>query len=218
MTITKNYQRIRAEIPDYVTIVTAAKTRTADEVRELIDAGVTDIGENYVQETEEIQKQLGHDIKRMHWHLIGHLQANKINKALKLFDTIQTLDSMKLASAINNHLKQTLPVLIEINSGREPQKTGVVPEEAEKLIRNISTLEKISVKGLMTMGPRFGNPENARLYYRETKKLFDHIDSLDIPGVEMTVLSMGMSNAYHIAIEEGSTMIRLGTILFGKRM
>jgi pyridoxal phosphate enzyme (YggS family) len=215
--ITENYQRIRAEVPDYVTIVAAAKTRTSNEVKELIDAGITDIGENYVQETEEIRKRLGRDAERVHWHLIGHLQANKVNKALGLFDVIQTLDSVKLARAISNRTEKTVPVLMEINSGREPQKTGVLPEDAERVIRDIALLEKISIKGLMTMGPRFGNPEDARPYYRETKWLFDHIDSLDIPGVEMKVLSMGMSNAYRLAIEEGSTMIRPGTILFGKR-
>ncbi|MDO9541353.1 MAG: YggS family pyridoxal phosphate-dependent enzyme [Kiritimatiellia bacterium] len=217
MTIKERYQRIRKEVPANVTIVVAAKTRTADEVKEAIDAGVTDIGENYVQEAENIRQALGPAAQAVQWHLIGHLQKNKINKALNLFDVIQTVDSVTLARALNNRAEKPLPVLIEINSGRELQKTGVLPEETEKVVREIGLLEKILIKGLMTMGPRFGNPEDARPFYRETKKLFDYINSLNLPGINLKVLSMGMSNAYQVAIEEGSTMIRPGTILFGER-
>ena len=217
MTIKERYQRIRKEVPEDVTIVVAAKTRTADEVKEVIDAGVTDIGENYVQEAEDVRMALGSVAEAVRWHMIGHLQTNKINKALGVFDMIQTLGSLKLARAVSQRAAKTVPVLIEINSGRELQKTGVLPEEVERLVREIAYLEKISVKGLMTMGPRFGNPEDARPYFRETKRLFDYIASLDTPNVEMNVLSMGMSNAYKVAIEEGSTMIRPGTILFGER-
>ena len=217
MTIKERYQRIRKEVPEDVTIVVAAKTRTADEVKEAIDAGVTDIGENYVQEAEDVRMALGSVAEAVRWHMIGHLQTNKINKALGVFDMIQTLGSLKLARAVSQRAAKTVPVLIEINSGRELQKTGVLPEEVERLVREIASLEKISVKGLMTMGPRFGNPEDARPYFRETKRLFDYIASLDTPNVEMNVLSMGMSNAYKVAIEEGSTMIRPGTILFGER-
>ena len=217
MTIKERYQRIRKEVPEDVTIVVAAKTRTADEVKEVIDAGVTDIGENYVQEAEDVRMALGSVAEAVRWHMIGHLQTNKINKALGVFDMIQTLGSLKLARAVSQRAAKTIPVLIEINSGRELQKTGVLPEEVERIVREIASLEKISVKGLMTMGPRFGNPEDARPYFRETKRLFDYIASLDTPNVEMNVLSMGMSNAYKVAIEEGSTMIRPGTILFGER-
>jgi len=217
MTIRENYRRIRAEVPDSVTIVAAAKTRTAEEVRELIDAGVADIGENYVQEAEDIRRALGRIAEAVRWHLIGHLQTNKINKVLGLFDVLQTLDSVNLARAVNKRAETAMSVLIEINSGRELQKTGVLPEDAERVIREIAPLENISIKGLMTMGPRFGNPEDARPYFQATKKLFDNIGSLDIPSVEMDVLSMGMSNAYRVAIEEGSTMIRPGTVLFGER-
>lgn len=218
MTTKENYQQIRAEVPDHVTIVAAVKTRTTDELKMLIDAGIADIGENYIQEAEEMRKALGDDARRVRWHFIGHLQTNKINKALELFDVIQTLDSVKLARAIDKRAKTVMSILIEINSGREPQKTGLLPEDAEQAIREIALLENLSIKGLMTMGPRFGNPEDARPHFRETKKLFDHIASLNIPGVEMDILSMGMSNAYGIAIEEGSTLIRPGTLLFGERM
>lgn len=217
MTITENFKRIREEIPDDVTIVAAAKTRSIDEVRALIDAGATDIGENYVQEAERMKKALDSEAEKVNWHLIGHLQSNKINKALGLFNVIQTLDSIKLARAIDKRTQSPLPVLIEINSGREPQKTGVLPENTEQFIREAAHLKYIEIKGLMTMGPRFGNPEDARPYFQATKRLFDQIGALDIPRVKMDILSMGMSNAYRVAIEEGSTMIRPGTVLFGKR-
>lgn len=164
-----------------------------------------------------MRKGLGSLAEKVRWHLIGHLQTNKINKALELFDIIQTLDSVKLARALDKRVESPMPVLIEINSGREPQKNGVLPDNAEKVIREIALLEHIKIKGMMTMGPRFGDPEAARPYFRETRKLFDEINSLNIPGVKMEMLSMGMSNAYRIAIEEGSNMIRPGTIIFGER-
>ena len=170
-----------------------------------------------MQEAAELRKNLGRDAERVRWHLIGHLQTNKVRKALGLFAVIQTLDSVRLARVIHDRTEKPVEVLIEINSGREPQKAGVLPEDAEGVIREIARLRNISIRGLMTMGPRFGSPEAARPYYRETKQLFDHIGALGIPGVEMKVLSMGMSNAYRIAIEEGSTLIRPGTILFGGR-
>lgn len=215
VTLKGEYQRIRDEIPDYVTIVAAAKTRTADEVKAAIEAGITDIGENYVQEAADLRMALGHAGNSLRWHMIGHLQTNKVNTALRVFDMIQTVDSLKLGRAINQRATKAVPVLIEINSGREPQKTGVFPEDAEQLIREMAPLEKILIMGLMTMGPRFGDPEEARPYFQQTKLVFDHIAALDIPNVKMDVLSMGMSNAYKVAIEEGSTMIRPGTVLFG---
>jgi len=214
MSIAENYQKIREEVPDHVTIVLAAKTQTPQKIAEAIEAGATDIGENYVQEAGRVHQALGETARRLRWHMIGHLQRNKVNKALPVFDVFQTISSATLAKAIDQRADRIYPVHIEINSGREPQKSGVMPEEAEELIRRVADLTNVRVKGLMTMGPRFGDPEDARPYFRETKKLFDHIDSLNIPKVEMKVLSMGMSNAYKVAIEEGSTMIRPGSIVF----
>lgn len=218
MSIADNYHKIRESIPDYVSIVLAAKTRTPKEVKEAIEAGATDIGENYVQEAEKIHNALGDKTKKVRWHMIGHLQKNKVNKALPVFDIIQTIDSLKLAEAISKRAQKVYPVYIEINSGKEPQKSGVMPENAEELIKQISELENVKIGGLMTMGPRFGNPEDARPFFKETKKLFDYIDSLDLPNVKMKVLSMGMSNAYKAAIEEGSNMIRPGSVVFGRRL
>ena len=217
MDIAGNYQRAREEIPDSVTLVIAAKTRSAEELATLIDAGARDIGENYVQEAEAVYDRLGEKAKKAKWHMIGALQKNKINKALPIFDVIQTVDSLKLAEAIDKRSDRIVPVYIEINSGREPQKSGVMPEDAEELIRQILYLEHIKIEGLMTMGPRFGNPEDARPYFRETRKIFEYIRSLDIPKLDMKILSMGMSNSYEIAIEEGSNMVRIGTVVFGER-
>ena len=217
MGIAENYQRVRKEISDDVTIVVAAKTRNAIELATLIDAGATDIGENYVQEATVVYNQLGEKAKKVRWHMIGALQKNKINKVLPIFDVIQTVDSLKLAEAIDKRSDRMVPVYIEINSGKEPQKSGIMPEEAEETIRRISHLKNLKIEGVMTMGPRFGNPEDARPYFRETRKIFEYIRSLDILNLDMNVLSMGMSNSYKIAIEEGSNMVRIGTAIFGER-
>jgi len=133
---------------------------------------------------------------------------------------IETIDSWRIAEVVDKRCARSgkvMPALVEINSGKESSKTGVVPEEVEELVRRIAELDYVRIQGLMTMGPRFGDPEDARPYFRLTKKLFDKLKEADIPGVGMQTLSMGMSNSYRVAIEEGASMIRLGTILFGQR-
>ena len=218
MNISENYQRLREEIPDYVSIIVAGKTRTVKELAEVIDAGATNIGENYVQEGDAIYKQLGDKAKEVRWHMIGALQKNKINKAIAFFDIIQTVDSFMLAEALDRKAKRigkVIPVYVEINSGREPQKTGIMLEDTENLVKQMVLLKNIKIEGVMTMGPRFGNPEDARPYFVETRKIFEHIKCLS--DTDIKVLSMGMSNSYKAAIEEGSNMVRLGTIIFGER-
>ena len=228
MGIRENYQKIKEEIPEDILVVVASKTRTPEEIIEIIEAGVTDIGENYVQEAEKIKQKLGEKANAIKWHMIGHLQKNKINKALKVFNVIQTIDSLKKAQAIDKRVeragKSVIPVLIEINIGSEDSKAGVKPEEhepfeeyMEKLVRDISRLEHLRVEGLMTMGPRFGNPEDSRPYFRRTREIFEKIRDLNIPNVDMKYLSMGMTNSYRVAIEEGSNMVRIGTAIFGER-
>ncbi|GAH07855.1 unnamed protein product, partial [marine sediment metagenome] len=156
--------RIRKEIPDNVTIVLASKTRTPEEIIKAIETGATDIGENYVQEAERMYNSLGEKAKKVRWHMIGALQKNKINKALPIFDVIQTVDSLKTAVAIDRRVekagKKIIPVYIEINIGSEITKDGLKPdyEIIESLVREISKLKHLSLEGLMTMGPRFGNP------------------------------------------------------------
>jgi pyridoxal phosphate enzyme (YggS family) len=184
---------------------------------EAIAAGVTIIGENYVQDADRVHEEVGNQAQ---WHFIWHLQKNKVKKAVEIFDMIETVDSVEIARDIDKRCSQigrTMPVLIEINSGRENQKTGIYPENAEQLIAEISTLEHIRVMGLMTMGPRLGNPEDARPYFVETRRIFDKIKKLDLPLVEMKYLSMGMSNSYRIALEEGANIVRIGSKIFGER-
>jgi len=215
--ITENIKRILEELPEGVGLVAAAKTRTPEEILEAIDAGVKIIGQNYIQEAEAAYEAVG---RRARWHFIGHLQKNKVRKAVRLFDMIETVDSLDLAREIDMRAARndrTLPVLIEINSGREPQKFGVLPEEAEMLVRQIAPLAHVRVQGVMTMGPYMGDPEDARPYFVETRRVFERLGACAIPGVEMIHLSMGMTNSYRVAIEEGANLIRIGTMIFGPR-
>jgi len=215
--IEENVRKILAELPPGIELEAAAKTRTPGEILQAARAGIRIIGENYVQEALAARNVVGNIVR---WHFIGHLQTNKVKKAIELFDMIETVDSLQLAQEIEKRCAQAqkiMPVLIEINSGREPQKFGVVPEEAEGLIRKMSVLRNIKILGLMTMGPFAGDPEDARPYFKETKRLFDNIKALNLPGMEMKHLSMGMTNSYRIAIEEGANLIRIGTKIFGPR-
>jgi len=216
--IRENVQLILNELPPGVKLVAAAKSQVSEKVLEAIEAGVRTIGENYVQEAEAHFAAIG---SRAEWHFIGHLQTNKVKKAVGIFDMIETVDSVDLAREIDKRCRavgKTMPVLIEINSGEEEQKAGVRPAEAEALVREIAPLSNVKVRGLMTMGPFEGDPENSRPYFRITREVFERIKGFAIPGVEMAVLSMGMTNSYRIALEEGANMIRIGTKIFGPRM
>ena len=215
--IIENVRQILTELPDGVELVAAAKTRSTEEVLEAIQSGAKIIGENYVQEAERVHEVIG---KKAKWHFIGHLQSNKVKKAVGIFDMIETIDSVELAEEIDKgcrNIGKVIPVLVEINSGREKQKSGVLPENTEQLLKEISSLQQVKVMGLMTMGPRFGNPEDSRPYFVETRKTFEGIKKLDLPNVEMRYLSMGMTNSYKIALEEGANIVRIGSKIFGKR-
>jgi len=215
--IKQNIDRILSELPDGVQLVAAAKTRSPEEILEAVEAGVKILGENYVQEAERACEVVGNKAK---WHFIGHLQKNKVKKAVKLFDMIETVDSLELAKEIDKRCAQigkVMPVLVEVNSGREEQKSGVLPEKTEQLVRDISGLNNIRIMGLMTMGPRFGEPEDSRPYFVETKKMFDKIKELNLPDTQMRYLSMGMTNSYKIALEEGANIVRIGSKIFGER-
>lgn len=215
--IKQNVSQILSELPDGVQLVAAAKTRQPEEVLEAVESGVKIVGENYVQEAERAHEVVGN---RARWHFIGHLQKNKTKKAVRIFDMIETVDSVEIAREIDKRCAQigkVMPVLIEVNSGREKQKSGVLPEGVERLVREISVFQNITVMGLMTMGPRFGNPEDSRPYFVETKKLFEKIKKLSLPNMEMKYLSMGMTNSYKVAIEEGANIVRIGSKIFGER-
>ena len=215
--IKANVKEILAELPDSVHLVGAAKTRTPEEIDEAVAAGLEIIGENYVQEAERAFQLIGNRAK---WHMIGHLQRNKAKKAVKVFDMIETIDSMKLAKEIDKccgKIGKIMPVLIEINSGEETQKAGVQPDDAIALIQEMSALEHIKIMGLMTMGPFTGDPEDARPYFVRTREIFEKLKEINLPNVDMRCLSMGMSNSYRVALEEGANMVRIGTKIFGER-
>lgn len=215
--ITQNVKKLLGDLPPGVALVAAAKGHTSSEVSEAIRAGVKIIGSNYVQEAETVQQLIGHQAE---WHLIGRLQKNKVKKAVGLFDLIQTVDSLEIACEIDRRsaeIGKVMPVLIEINSGGEYQKSGVLPEDMPSLARGIGKLKNIRLTGLMTIGPYSANSEDLRPYFARTKKLFDDLAGLCLPGVEMKYLSMGMSDSYRIAIEEGANMVRPGTAVFGPR-
>ena len=215
--IKENVKELLAELPEGVHLVGAAKTRTPEEIDEAVAAGLEIIGENYVQEAERAFQLVGNRAK---WHMIGHLQRNKAKKAVKVFDMIETVDSMKLAREIDKcsgKIGKIMPVLIEINSGEETQKAGVLPDDAIALIQEMSALEHIKITGLMTMGPFAGDPEEARPYFVKTREIFQKLKQMNLPNVEMRYLSMGMSNSYKVALEEGANMVRIGTKLFGER-
>ena len=216
--IKQNVQKILAELPNGIELVAAAKRRSGEEILQAVEAGVKIVGENYVQEAKRAYEVVG---EKVEWHFIGTLQRHNVRrKMVEMFDMIESVDSLEIAKEIDRRCAQigkVMPVLIEINSGREEQKSGVFPEEAEQLVRDVSNLGNIKVMGLMTMGPRFGNPEDARPYFVETRKIFERIKGLDLPNVEMKYLSMGMTNSYRIAIEEGANIIRIGTKIFGER-
>ncbi len=219
--IKENVREILKELPDGVQLVTAAKGRNPEEILEAIDAGVKIIGENYIKEAKKAYDAIGRKAK---WHFIGIPQIEKHDllrrKNLQIFDMIETIDCVEIAEEVNIKcagLNKIMPVLIEVNSGTEPQKFGVLPEDAVSLIKEISSLSSIRVMGLMTMGPRFGNPEDSRPYFVKTRELFDRIKKMNLPGVEMKYLSMGMTNSYRVALEEGANIVRVGTKIFGER-
>ncbi len=215
--IEANVKALLTELPLHVALVAAAKSRTPSEILEAVRAGVKIIGENYVQEALAAGKAVGRQVE---WHFIGHLQRNKVKKAVEIFDLIETVDSLDIGQEISRRSaaqEKVMPILVEINSGREPQKFGVRPEEAKDLVKELGCLPSIKVQGLMTMGPEFGDPEAARPYFRLTGEIFEELKALTFPGVEMKWLSMGMSHSYRVAIEEGANMVRIGTKIFGPR-
>ena len=223
MNIYDNVKKMLAEIPDNITVIAAAKTRNIDEVKESIDAGISHIGENYVQELEYIAKGIGDYREKVTMHVIGHLQSNKINKALEFCDMIQTIDSIKRARKVNKRVpkfqEQPVPVLIEVNISDEDNKHGVRPDfdEIQSIARVITEMEHIRLEGLMTLGPFGKTAEELRPYFRQMKGYYDQLMELDLPNTDIKTLSMGMSESYKVAIEEGATMVRLGRILYGER-
>ena len=217
MKITDNVKEIVGKLPAGCGLVAAAKSRSPAEILEAVEAGVKIIGENYLQEAEAHLQAVG---RKISWHFIGHLQKNKIKKAVALFDLIETVDSPETAAEIDRRSKaigKKMEIFVEVNSGKEPQKFGLMPEEVKPFLTKIAELSNIKVLGLMTMGPVCSNPEDLRPCFRETRLLWEGLKIFDSPNTEMLYLSMGMSDSYQVAVEEGANLVRIGTGIFGPR-
>jgi len=216
MGIDENVRRILESLPPGVRLLAATKSRSVNEILQAIEAGVDLIGENYVQEAMKKYEKIG---KRVEWHFIGHLQKNKVKKALQIFDVIETVDRVDIAKEIDKRVKQigkVAFVMIEINSAKEPQKSGVMPEKALELAEEIQALENLRLIGVMTMGPLVENPEDIRPYFRLTKGIFDELRYI-YGDEQIRYLSMGMTDTWKIAIEEGANIVRIGRGIFGPR-
>jgi pyridoxal phosphate enzyme (YggS family) len=225
--IAENLARVRERIeaaarrsgrdPESVRLVAVSKTVDAERVRQAVEAGAKILGENYVQEAQKKIEVLGHEVV---WHFIGHLQTNKAKVAAGLFDFIHSVDSQNLAQELGRRAKlrgKVLPVLLEINLAGEVTKFGAPEREILLLAEKLSEMEGIEVKGLMTMPPFFEDPEASRPYFVELRKLGERLAKEKIPRISMEELSMGMSNDFEVAVEEGATLVRVGTAIFGPR-
>ena len=204
---------------DEVTLVAISKTHPASAVRKLIELGATDVGENRVQEAEEKILEIGHD--RVRWHLVGHLQANKARRAVSLFDVIHSLDSLDLARRLERicieEQKDSLPLLVQVDLGHEETKSGIDESELNHLVDSLGPLTRLKLVGLMTLPPFFENPEQSRPFFRRLRQLRDELAARGAFGDQKGELSMGMTHDFSVAIEEGATMVRIGTAIFGER-
>jgi pyridoxal phosphate enzyme (YggS family) len=201
-----------------IRLVAVSKTIAAEIVKQAIEAGVTILGENYVQEAREKFNSLAQ--YPVSWHFIGHLQSNKAKYAVRLFDLIHSVDSLKLARELDKQaekIDKIQDILVQVNIAQEDTKSGISAEEAPELISEISHLTNLSVKGLMTMPPYFYQPEKVRPFFVALRELRDQIREKSISNVSMEELSMGMTGDFEVAIEEGATLVRIGTAIFGKR-
>ena len=204
--------------PETVGLVAVSKTVAVSKVQEAIEAGVTILGENYVQEARaKFNDLVAYPVA---WHFIGHLQSNKAKYAVRLFDLIHSVDSFKLARELNKQaakVNKIQNILIQVNIAEESTKSGVATQDTLKLLEDISGLENLAVKGLMTMPPFFNNPEKVRPYFKALRDLRDDLEQKRLPNAVLQELSMGMTGDFEAAIEEGATLVRIGTAIFGAR-
>jgi pyridoxal phosphate enzyme (YggS family) len=204
--------------PASVRLVAVSKTVPADRVRDAIQNGITLLGENYIQEAREKIEALREF--PVAWHFIGHLQSNKAKYAVRLFDLIHSVDSIKLARELDRQaskIDKIQDILIQVNTGKEASKSGVYVDDALTLVREAGQMNNIAVKGLMTLPPFFNAPDRVRPYFQALRELRDRIASESLPGIAMDELSMGMTGDFEAAIQEGATLVRIGTALFGER-
>ena len=231
MSISENIATVRERIEraargagrvsEEIALMAVSKTQPAESIREAYSAGQRFFGENRVQEFAEKVESI-RDLKDAEWHLIGHLQSNKAAKTAELFRAVDSVDSLKLAEKLDGAARgfgKTIAVLIEINVGGETAKSGVAPNsrELEELLIAAPRMKALVFRGLMTVPPFTDDPQNARPYFRKLRELRDAISARNLPSVAMEQLSMGMSHDFEVAIEEGSTCVRVGTAIFGER-
>ena len=215
MSVAENFKTIRAELDDKIILVAVTKNHGVELMREAIDAGATDIGENRVQEAAEKFPALERNVTR---HLIGHLQTNKVKPAVKLFDLIQSVDSIHLATALDKaaaSVGKVQDILIQVNAAREPQKSGVLLEDLNALIELVDAAKNLRLRGLMMIAPNLPDVEDCRPLFRQMRTLFDELKSA---RTAFDFLSMGMTHDYKIAVEEGANVVRIGTAIFGERL
>lgn len=201
-----------------VTLIAVSKTKPVSMLREIYDAGVRDFGENKVQEICEKYEQLPGDVK---WHMIGHLQRNKVRQIIDKVCMIHSVDTYRLAEEINIQAKKhrvVMPILVEVNIADEQTKFGISKDDAMLLVEEIAHLDGLRIQGLMAVAPYVDDPEENRKYFREIKQLAVDIQAKRLDNVDMSMLSMGMTGDYAVAIEEGATMVRVGTAIFGERV
>lgn len=201
-----------------IRLVAVSKTCSTEAIRAAAEAGVTDIGENYIQEARE-KHELLQDVP-VKWHLIGHLQTNKARYAVRMFDLVHTVDSFRLALELDRcarKLNKVQAVLIQVNVAGEATKSGIPPERALPLVKEMAALECVQVRGLMTMPPFFNEPERVRPFFAELRRLRERIRQQAVPNVCMDELSMGMTGDFEAAVAEGATLVRIGTAIFGDR-
>ena len=225
--ISENIENIRKNIdaackrsgrdPKDVLLLAVSKTVDVDRIKVAVDCGLNSLGENRVQEIMEKYEPMGENVK---WHLIGHLQTNKVKYIIDKVELIHSVESIKLAEEINKQAKKhnlVMDVLVEVNMADEDSKFGVKPEETESFIRELALMDNIRVRGLMTVAPNVENGEENRVYFRNMKQLLVDINAKNINNINMDILSMGMTGDYETAVEEGATIVRVGTGIFGKR-
>ena len=206
-------------VPEDITLVAVSKTHAAETISQAIAAGATDLGENRVQEADAKIPLVGREAAR--WHLIGHLQSNKARRAVELFDVIHSLDSAALARRLDRVCaevnRKLLPVLIQVDLGNEATKTGAAETEVPQIIEAIAHTQTLRLRGLMTLPPYFDDPTMTRPFFRRLRELRDELASQGAFGDQSGELSMGMTNDFEVAIEEGATLVRVGTAIFGER-
>jgi len=228
--IRENVSRIRQRIlkvcskinqdAEKITIISVSKGRTIEQMKDVVEAGITDIGENRVQEAIFKYNNLTPNTQHLtpiKWHMVGHLQTNKVKDAVRIFDLIQSVDSVRFAKEIDKQagkINKIQDIFVEIKTSPEESKFGLKPDEAIKVIKDIVRLKNINIKGLMTIVPVVDDPEKARPYFRMLREFEDKINELRVTSYKLGVLSMGMTDDFEIAIEEGSNMVRLGRAIF----